>query len=359
MIQTSFEMGVTHILENFTDEEIVGFDALYESMQKCKRNVIWKNSAAFYYLHGIEETLELEKKLKNGTYKAKPPKKFTITHPKKREAVSIAFRDRVYQRSMNDNCIYPIMTKSFIYDNMACQKRKGSACARDRLDEFLHKFYRHHKLNGYVLQCDIKGYYPNMNHKVAEELFEKRLPRSVYERSIVVLHEQYGGEKGYNPGSQMIQILGISLLDALDHYIKERLRVKYYLRYMDDFVLIHEDAAYLEQCKTKISGYLKTISCELHPKKTRIYSLSSGIKLLGFTHKLTPSGKIIRLINPQNVKNERRKLKRMVKLSKAGKLPKEKVDECFQAWRAHAKIGNSFKLLQRMDSYYEELWKDD
>lgn len=198
-----------------------------------------------------------------------------------------------------------------------------------------------------------------MSHEVAEELFRSELPHGVAERALVVLREQYDGEKGYNPGSQMIQILGISMLDKMDHYIKERLRIKYYLRYMDDFVLIHESREYLEECRKKIERYLGDIGFELHPTKTRIYEISEGIKMLGFTHKLTESGKVIRLINAQNVKAERRKLKKMVRLAKAGKIPKEKVDECYKAWKAHAEIGNTFKLIKRMDKYYKELWHEE
>ena len=180
-------------------EEIIGFNALYNSMYKCKNNVLWKTSVEHYFLNGIEETLKLEKQLKEGTYIPKPPRKFMLTSPKKREAVSISFRDRVYQRSLNDNVIYPIMTKSLIYDNCACQKGKGTDFARDRLHLFMRKFYRKYELEGYVLQIDIKGYYPNMKHSLIEGQFKKKLPKEAYERAKIVLTEQYQGEVGYNP----------------------------------------------------------------------------------------------------------------------------------------------------------------
>ena len=68
---------------------------------------------------------------------------------------------------------------------------------------------------------------------------------------------------------------------------------------------------------------------------------------------------MIRLINPQNVKAERRKLKKMVALAKKRKIPKRKVDECYKAWKAHAEVGNTFKLIKRMDKYYKELWNEE
>lgn len=338
-------------------EEIIGFEALYKSAMKCKKGVIWKDSVAHYILNIIEETIKLEEQLKTGEYRPRPLKPFTVdSSGKKRTVMGVAFRDRVYQRSLNDNAIYPAMVKGFIYDNGACQKNKGTNLSRDRLNCFLQRYYRKHGTKGYVLQCDIKGYYPNMRHDVVEMTFKKRLDPEVFRRACEIMKQQYSGEVGYLPGSQMIQIAGISVLDSLDHYIKERLRIKCYIRYMDDFILIHEDKEYLEKCRVEIAKQLEPMGFELHPKKTRIYPLAEGIKFLGFLFKLTDSGKVVRTVLPKNVKNYRRKLFRLVRLAKKGKLSKEKVDECYRSWRAHAEKGNSHNLLKRMDAYYKELW---
>lgn len=338
-------------------ESVIGFDALYESMYKCRKSVGWKDSVAHYCLNGITETLKLENELHSESYKARPQRIVKIMHPKPREAVSIAFRDRVYQRSLNDNVIYPAMTRQFIRTNAACQKGKGTDFARDTLDRYLHEVYRKYGLSASVLQCDIKGYYPNMRHAVAENSFQHSLPPVIYTRAKAILRNQYKGDIGYNPGSQMIQIAGISVLSPLDHFIKEKLRVKWYLRYMDDFILIHPDPEYLALCQARIAEFLSGLGFELSPNKTRIYSLKDGIKLLGFTHRLTNTGKVIRTIDPKNVKAERKKLFRMVQKAKRGEMEKSKVDACYRSWVAHAEHGNSFKLIQRMNQYYKDLWK--
>ena len=143
-------------MELITDA--ISFERLYESMLKCKKGVMWKDSVASYRLNAIERTDSLNRDLIQGTYKAKQPVRFKITSPKPREIASIAFRDRVYQRSLNDNIVYPIMSNSFIYDNFACQKGKGTDSARNRLKLFLRKYYRKHGNIGYVAQFDIKGY---------------------------------------------------------------------------------------------------------------------------------------------------------------------------------------------------------
>lgn len=337
--------------------DVISFDALYESMLKCKAGVLWKNSTASFYLNGIERTLALENQLRSGTYKARPPRQFKIRHPKERDIISIAFRDRVFQRSLNDNVIYPQLSRGFIYDNMACQKGKGTDKARGRLECFMQKSYRKHGRDSYVLQCDIKGYYPNMRHDVAKAVFEKTLSPDIYEMAATVLDGQYSGEVGFNPGSQMVQICGISVLNGLDHYIKERLGIKYYIRYMDDLILIHEDRQHLKKCQEEIRERLEAMGMQLNAKKTKIYPITSGIMFLGFRFQLSASGKVYKQIDPKNVKSERKRLARMVRLAKNGERTRGKVDACYKSWRAHAAKGSSSRLLKRMDDYYNDLWR--
>lgn len=340
------------------EEAIIGYDALYDSMERCARSVSWKASVAHFVLNAPEEVLKLETQLKDGSYKPRPPKHFTVTSPKPREISSIAFRDRVYQRSLNDNTLYPAMTKSFVYDNWACQKGKGTDGARNRLAEFLRQCYRKHGANGYIAQFDIRGYYPNMDHAYIEGLFRARLTPETFRRVADVLHHQYPGEKGYNPGSQMIQIAGISALDKLDHYVKEQLHIRWYIRYMDDFILIHQDRAYLEKCRARIVAKLAECRFEINEDKTRIFPISDGILFLGFRFRMTSTGKVLAHIKPQNVKAKRKNLRRLVDKSRSGQLPRASVDESYRSWRDHAAKGNSYKLLRRMDRYYKQLWED-
>ncbi len=337
------------------NEEIVGFDALYESITKCIKGVRWKDSVAHYHLNAIEETLKLEKELHDGTYSPRRPKEFTVYAPKKREILSVSFRDRVYQRSLNDNAIYPQMSKSFIRDNCACQKGKGTDYCRDRLEAFLHRYYLNHGTAGFVLYFDIHGYYPNMRHDVAEAAFLRKLDAETAQRTVETLRTQYKGEVGYNPGSQMVQIAGISVLDRVDHHIKERLRCKLYLRYMDDMVLISHDREYLERCQEGVTALLAEMGFEVNAKKTGIRRLEDGIPFLGYTFRLTESGKVLRLISSDNVKKERKRLVRLFRLVEEGKIPMRYVDRHYQCWRNHASKGNTYQLLCRMDSYYYDL----
>lgn len=155
----------------------------------------------------------------------------------------------------------------------------------------------------------------------------------------------------------MVQIAGISLLDDLDHYCKERLHAKYYIRYMDDIFILHHDENELIEMLNSIKEQLAKIGFETHEKKTHIKPLSESFTFLGFEYKVTDTGKIIMTLNSKNVKHERKKLRHMVGKAKRGEMAKEKVDECYQSWCVHTSKGNSFKLLQRMDKYYKELWR--
>ena len=155
----------------------------------------------------------------------------------------------------------------------------------------------------------------------------------------------------------MIQIAGISYLDPMDHFIKERLRIKGYIRYMDDFLLIHDDPEYLDRCREEIAHKLAEVGLEPNPNKTRIIKATDGVMFLGFIFRVTKTGKVLRLINPENVKRERKKLVRMVGKAKRGEITRKKVDECYEAWKAHAEKGNTKKLLKRMDEFYLGLWE--
>ena len=348
-----------HDLMNLQEDSAIGFEALYESAMKCKNGVLWKDSVASYYHRAVERTDKLEKDLQTGKYKSAPPKHFKVTHPKPREIASIAFRDRVYQRSLNDNIVYPIMTNGFIYDNYACQNGKGTDPARDRMKQFLRMHYRKHGKDGYVAQIDIHGYYPSMRHDVAEENFRKKLPDWAYQRVIKIMRSQYEGESGYNPGSQLVQIAGISLLNDLDHMIKEKLKVKLYIRYMDDMILIHEDKAFLERCLGVVKDELAKIGFEVNQKKTRVYKLTKGILFLGFHFKLTETGKVLMIVDPAKVKSARKKYIRLVNKAKRGEISKESVDMSWSTWINYLGKGNSYKLIQRLNRFYENLWREN
>ena len=317
---------------------------------------MWKGTTEFYVHNWNTELLKLCDELENGTYKPRKARLFTITEPKVREIMSINYRDRIYLRSLNDNAVYPQITKSFILDNYACQKGKGTDKARYRLRDFLYKFYRKYKLDGYYLAVDIKKFYPHMDRTMAKEIMANYLDETTHELLCKEL-DCHPGDIGFNPGDQTIQNVGISVLDKLDHYIKERLRIKFYLRYMDDFILIHQSKEYLEYCLSEIERLLAKQNMKLNDKKTFIKPISEKILFLGFTFQLTPSGKVVILANPTKIKHEKKKIKRMIRLVEKGKLTKREVDNHFKAFKVCIRFGNSHKLIENFNKWYLEQWR--
>lgn len=336
------------------EEELIGFEALYDSMQLCKKRVMWKDSVASFYHNHIRELLRLESELKNGTYTQRKPNFFEIREPKYRVIMSIAFRDRIVQRSLDENLIKPKLSKMLIYDNYACQVGKGTNKARDRLKCFMQRHYRKHGTNGFILKGDVEGYYLNMIHATVEQTLLMTFDEDY--KHLKYTMDNFQGDIGYNPGSPIIQDVGLLMLNDMDHMIKHELKIKGYGRCMDDFVLIHENKEYLKTCKKKIEEHLSTINMKLNTKKTKICSLTNGILYLGFFFRLTDTGKVVVTINPKTVKHERKKLRRMVNLVKAGKLTKERVDEHYRSWRQSMSYGNTYKVLKRMDKYYKDLY---
>lgn len=336
-------------------ESVIGFDALYHSMMVCQKGVLWKHSVSRFVLNGLDEIEKLEAQLKNGTYKEKPHVYFEVTYPKRREIMSIHFRDRVYQRSLNDNVLYPEMTKSLIYDNSACQKGKGTDFARNRLKTHLQRFYRKHCLNGYIVQFDIEGYYPNMSHAFVREWFGKKLDDEAFNRAMEIL-DGFPGDYGYNPGSQIVQIAGISVLDGLlDHYVKEELRIEHYARHMDDFYIIVETYEEAIRYRDMIDKRLSEKGFKLNTEKTKITPLNKRIRFLGSDYKITDTGKIIMNVDPKRVKSWRKKLFRMVEKYKKGEIEKQQIDEFMQSILAYLKHGNNHNVSERLKELYKTL----
>ena len=145
------------------------------------------------------------------------------------------------------------------------------------------------------------------------------------------------------------------LLNDFDHMVKERLHIRYYGRYADDFYLIHEDKAYLQYCLKEIRKYLAKYGLELN-EKTHIFPLKNGIDFLGFHTYLTDTGNVVQKVRKRSKDNVRRKLKKMKKKLDAGEITMEKINEFYTSWRAYVSSGDTYHLLQKMDTIYNSLF---
>lgn len=146
-------------------------------------------------------------------------------------------------------------------------------------------------------------------------------------------------------------------LSGMDHFIKEKLGIRYYGRYMDDFYLIHEDKAYLQYCRGEIEQYVARLGLRLN-KKTNIFPLRNGIDFLGFHTYLTESGKIIRKVRRSSKSNAQRKLKKQRGLLDREKISLSDIEQSYGSWRSHAAKGNCYHLIQKTDSLFQNLFKE-
>ena len=344
-------------------QTVCNFDNLYRAMWKASHNVKWKDSVAGYLKNGLVNCYKLKHSHEDGTYRLDPYTQFTVYEPKKRDIVSTRIKDRVFQRSYCDNYLYGALTRSFIYDNHACQIGFGTQTARNRLVAHMQKAYRENGMFLYVLKGDLTNYFGSTPHGECKHAVNKRCDDdwavSEADRIIDSFCQGPDPEIGMGLGSQATQLIQLAVLDDLDHFIKERLHIKHYVRYMDDFILIHPSKSYLTYCKEEINRWLVARRLTLSVKKTQLFPIKQGIKFLGFRFRLTPTSKVVKTLLPEKVSRERRRLKKLVALAKAGVKTKAEVDECYQSWKAHAEYGNTHNLILRMDKYYKNLWRDE
>ena len=269
------------------------------------------------------------------------------------------------------------MTRSFIYDNGACQRGRGTERTRKRLICHLQRFYRKHGTNGYALKGDLTNFFGSTSHDLAYRSVKKRINdtwASIESKRIIDSFDNGPDpDVGMGLGSQCTQIIQLAVLDEFDHYVKEVLRMKHYVRYNDDFILIHEDKEYLSYCLSEINKWMSARGLKLNPKKTQIIKLSQGIKFLGFRFRLTETGKVVMTLLPEKISHQRRKLKRMADRVARGEMTKVDVDCSYESFKANITNNGKHKsehpgkrarrnchgLELAMDAFYKDLWRDD
>ena len=144
----------------------------------------------------------------------------------------------------------------------------------------------------------------------------------------------------------------------MDHMIKERLGIKFYGRYMDDFYLIHPDKEYLLYCLEEIRKFLVPLGLELN-HKTAVFPLSQGIDFLGFRTYMTDSGKVVRKLRRESKNRIRRKLKKFRHLLDEGRITFETVVQSYSSWIGHAAHGNSYHLIRNTDELFYDLFRKE
>ncbi len=301
-----------------------------------------------------ENLMQLRTELLLHSYRPKPLKTFILRDPKTRRISKSAFRDRIVHHALC-NIIEPIFDKTFIYDSYANRLGKGTLKAIQRFDCFKRKVSQNNSRFCFVLKADIKHYFERVEHRLLLNLISKQIndAKIVWlTRTLLENHSSQDKGKGMPLGNLTSQFFANIYLNELDQFVKHKLRAKYYIRYVDDFVIMERNKANLREYKTHLNKFLKTVELELHPDKSKINPLNTGAYFLGF--------KIFyfyKLMKKSSIRKMRRKLINFEYLLEADKISYDKTYMSFEGWLSHAIYGNTSKLRRELVSDFDRLFK--
>lgn len=340
---------------------------LSKAVKQCKRGVSWKDGPTEMYVGRIAFCKRLRDDILNGTYKLRKGTKVYIYHPKKRVATAPWFRDRVWQRAMCNNGVYHDLTKSFIYDNIACQKGKGTDLAIRRVIKFLQRLYRTNpEATIYGIHLDVKRYFPSTPQQFIKELDKERITERRYlpyleeqidsyddERPEEEIANDKLGKRGTGLGSQINQLHQVALLDRLDHELK--CFCKFYIRYNDDFLILDHEKEVITQARDIIQGYLEQRGLVM-TDKSGVFNAKHGFSFLRKRFFISETGKIVILLHKKAMKEERDKLRGLKRLVSQGYRNMQDVERHYQSWIANAEYAGDAPI-RAMDKFYTELFR--
>lgn len=333
-------------------------NALFRAARMSRGGIRWKASVQRYFMTYLRNILELRQKLTAGENVTLGFIEFDLyERGKRRHIKSVHFKERVAQRSLCDNALVPVLSRSLIYDNGASLKDKGISFARNRLKHHLHQYYRRTGGNdGYILLMDFSGYFDNILHGPCYDL----LDAAFEDKRIFALCQQFiepFGEKSLGIGSQVSQILAVTYRSSIDHYIKEVLRVKEYGCYMDDSYLIHDNKDTLREYYGVIRKLCADKGITINDRKTQIVKLSHGFTYMKGRYFLTETGKVIVKPCRRNTTTHRRKLKRLRRFLNNGELALRQIACAHNSYRGYIeKDYNSHITVRNMDKLFHELY---
>ncbi|MCL2093832.1 MAG: reverse transcriptase/maturase family protein [Treponema sp.] len=270
-------------------ERICEFENLYEAAIKAARGKRYKNSVLRFFNEGLEDNLfQIQQELMDKTYRLGEFRKFIVYEPKKREIAALPFRDRIVQIALC-NIIEPLFDTRYIFDTYACREGKGTHAAARRLSYFIGKPDAR-----LYLKCDIHKYFHSIDIERLMDVIKKRyIPDDddVMWLIDLILRADYQGA-GIKIGNRFSQLAANAFLAELDFQLKVRLQVPYYIRYMDDFIVLGNSKARLKAILKIAEAFVEgRLGLKLNDK-TRIDSVRNGIDFVGF--RVFPRNKIIK-----------------------------------------------------------------
>ncbi len=336
-------------------EAICSWDNLLLAYRRASRGKRGHSNVAAFE-HRLEDNiLTLRRELLHRTYRPGGYLSFTIHEPKRRLISAAPFRDRVVHHALC-NVIEPIFERTFISDSYANRLGKGTHRALDRCQQFA----RRHR---YVLQGDIRQFFPSMDHSILLRILGRLIPdpevlwlvRRILDSGVGILREEY--EMAWFPGDDLFAAIrprGLPIgnltsqfwancyLNPFDHFVKRELGCKGYVRYVDDLLLFADDKAVLRHWRDAVVERLASLRLTLH-SSCHPRPVTEGIPFLGFV--VYPNRR--RLKSRKGI-HFQRCFRALVDGYEAGKIPLERVTESVRGWVNHARYANTVGLRKKV-----------
>lgn len=368
-------------MREITFENVITVENFIESVKKCKKSVGYKYSVQHYLAHGLFFIGQTINVIRSGKIPMVKNTDQVIIHERghKRVITPIRIDDRVTQRVLCDFALVPLAEKKMIYDNGASVKGKGTDFSRRRLNQFIEKAKRRWGAeNVYALKFDFKNFFASIPHaqcyRVLDELFEDKRLRDliigiiesyqladilkiedpqIREQEIQSLlrHEKVG----ICLGSQISQVMALLVPDKFDHFVKDYLGIEFYIRHMDDGIILLNDKAELKRIKGLLVEEAAKHGLTLHPKKTCIVKLTKGFTFLKVRYHAS-GDKTIKTLAKSGIVRMRRKMKKFRGMIGRTKLTADDVYASIQSWITHARIASSYHAIRAMLELYDVMY---
>ena len=314
-------------------EDIISVDNLLLAWQEFIKGKRSKLDVQEFQLHLMDNILSLHSDLTHLTYQHGSYRAFNISEPKPRNIHKASVRDRLLHHALYRK-LYPFFDKTFIADSFSCRKDKGTHKALKRFCSFAYKISQNSTRTCWILKCDIKKFFDNIDHAVLFRILAEYIP----DKNILLLLENiiFSFETkpniGLPLGNLTSQLLVNIYMNEFDQFIKHTLKVKHYIRYADDFVILSEDREWLKRQIPKIQNFLfQKLQLTLHPDKIFIKTLASGVDFLGWVH--FTDHRVLRTTT------KRRMIKR---------IKENPTSETLDSYLGLVKHGNTYKLKTRV-----------
>jgi len=332
--------SMPHTLRNVFQERLT-YIKLYEAHLRAAENKGKRRDIIHFEMDLETNLMNLYRNIKNKTYQRGKYHVFTVREPKVRVIQSLPYVDRIVHQWYVEEFILPFFVPKFIQDSYACIKNRGTHKAVEKLQIYMRKMKRIHGTY-YILKCDIKKYF----YTIHKDTLFAILKRNISDRDLLdftkVLVYDGEGEVGIPIGNYTSQYFANIYLNELDHYIKEKLHIKFYVRYMDDFILLVETKEEAKEKKRQIEKYLReNLKLELN-HKSNYYPSALGVDFCGY--RIYETHRLLR-------KRSKQKIKRLIKEANItylqGKEDSKEIQLRYNSWKAHAKHANSYHLIEK------------